>query len=199
MSSSSVRPCEYLLVAIGSRSRGEEAVEAPPARVYLVVITVGVYRLGARGEHLHRHLVRQRTLRIARQIQGPVLDIHLSVVRPREKLRVAELQFELRRFERHVAGRKHRSYDPHVEVQTLGETRDAYICLGLRNLVVTPVEVEGTCGELRTHLVSVSDLHGRSPEGDQMVHEVSLLLAIVPGRPAALCVHAARPRPGRCG
>ena len=47
--SSWVRPCEYLLVAIGSRDRGEEAVEAPPARVYLVAIAFGVHGLGASG------------------------------------------------------------------------------------------------------------------------------------------------------
>src|SRR5215212_5119441 len=194
MSSSLVRPCEYLLVASRSKPRGEEAVEPPPARVYLVAITLGLHGLRAGRENLHGDLVRQGAPRVARQIEGIVLDGDLGVVRPREELRVAELQLELRGLERPVAGREHRRRDAHVEVQALGETRDPHVCLGPRNLVVASVEIERFDGELGTRLVPVPDLRARSPEGDQVVHGVILLPVIVPGRPAAWCGRVARPR-----
>src|SRR5215217_2731512 len=154
------------------KCRGEEAVEAPPARVHLVAFTGGLNGLRARREYLHRNLVRQRALRVTSQV-------------------------ELRRLERPVAGSEHRRPDQHVEVQALGEPGYAYVCFRLRDLVVTPVEVERSNGELRMHLASVSDLRAGSSEGDQLVHELSLLLVIVPGRPAAWYGHAARPR-GAC-
>src|SRR5919107_2759492 len=179
------------------KCRGEEAIEAPPARVHLVAFTGGLDGLRTRREHLHRNLVRQRALRVTPEVEGPVLDGDLRLVRPGQELRVPELQFELRRLERPVAGSEHRRPYLHVEVQALGEPGYAYVCFRLRDLVVTPVEVERSNGELRMHLASVSDLRAGSSEGDQLVHAVSLLRVIVPGRPAAWYGRAARPR-GAC-
>src|SRR5215218_1826863 len=179
------------------KSRGEEAVEGPPARVHLIAFTGGLDGLRARRKHLHRDLVRQRAPRVKPEVEGPVLDGDLGFVRPGQEFRVAKLQFEFRGLQRPVAGSEHRRPYQHVEVQALGEPGYAYVRFRLRDLVLTPVEVERSNGELRMHLASVSDLRAGSSEGDQLVHELSLLLVIVPGRPAAWYGHAARPR-GAC-
>jgi hypothetical protein len=55
-------------------------------------------------------------------------------------------------------------------VQAFGEARNGHIGLGLRDFVVTSVEVEGFHGELGTFLVPVSDLRTGSPEGNQTFH-----------------------------
>src|SRR5215210_1594075 len=90
------------------KSRGEEAVEAPPARVHLIAFTRGLDGLRAWRKHLHRNFVRQRALRVTPEVEGPVLDGDLGLVRPGQELRVAKLQFEPRRLERPVAGSEHR-------------------------------------------------------------------------------------------
>jgi hypothetical protein len=64
----------WLLLAYCLEPRDGDAVETPPARVDLVIVILRLHRFRARQKDLHRHLGRQDVLRVARQIEGPVLD-----------------------------------------------------------------------------------------------------------------------------
>ena len=72
----------WLLLAYGLEPRDVEVVEAPPARVDLVRIVLGLHWFRARREDLHRDLGGEGTLGVARQVEGPVLHGELGIVRP---------------------------------------------------------------------------------------------------------------------
>src|SRR5215208_2059779 len=107
--------------------RGEEPAEASPPRVDLVFVSRGLHGLGAGTEHLHRYLAWEGAPGVICQVEGPVLDRELAVVRAGDELRLAELELQVRRLKRAVARRPHGGVDREVQVEPLTEASDGDI------------------------------------------------------------------------
>jgi hypothetical protein len=110
--------------------------------------------------------------RVTLQVELPVADREVFVVRDGEELRFTELQDQLSGLERAVARCEHHNAYREVQVQALRKTGNNDVGLCPDNLVAAPVEVQGIQVEGRTRFVPRPDFGAGIPERDQVAHRL---------------------------
>src|SRR5215212_499670 len=154
------------------KAGSEESAKTPPTGVDLLFRSRGLHGLRARGEDLYRHLAGQRVFRVTLQVDLPVADRKVFVVRAGEELRFAELQDQLGGLERAVAGCEHHDAHREVQVQAFGERGNNDVGLRPGHLVAAPVEIQGLHDEGRVRFVPRPDFGAGAPERDQVTHRL---------------------------